>query len=461
MAQNGRRHDPHANPLLGRGKSTGWRGGSRARPEQVHHHPPAPHASTSRTSTVYTRPRGAHRFACRSSTCASRWSGSGARRTRRGRRAGWWAAALARLALTADPGRRGRGGRRRPGGGQRRRRAVHRARARRERPQGRRRGAGPRHRRAREPARRGLPRARVRELLHGAGARPRAPPRADEVLTGAEVRRVRGAAGRFEIELALRPRGVDPAACLGCGECAKVCPAERVDPFRRGSPGRGPSGCPIPAACRMLRHRPGACLRARGDACVACLAACAFGAIRLDEAPSTRTVTVGAIVVATGLTPGEVEGPDGVVSSYRLERMLHPNGPTGGAIRGAGGREPRAVLLRGRGGRRRRRRSLEILKLAHLVRGRLSAAHVAVTGDLDQVPQLRRPPRSSRRRGSSSSRAGSGRRRRRGREAPRGPDRRRRRRLRARGRPRRRPRSRARCRGDRGARRAAAASRTG
>ncbi|HEX9401826.1 MAG TPA: 4Fe-4S dicluster domain-containing protein [Anaeromyxobacter sp.] len=212
-----------------------------------------------------------------------------------------------------------------------------------------------------------------------------------EVLTGAEVRRVRGAAGRFEVELALRPRGVDPAACLGCGECAKVCPAERVDPFAAGLAPARAIGLPyVGCLPHVSAIDPGACLRGRGEPCDACLAACAFGAIRLDDPPSARTVTVGAIVVATGLSPGEVEGPDGVVSSYQLERMLHPDGPTGGIVRGAGGEAPRAVLLVSDADEDGELASLEILKLAHLVRARLPGARVAVAGDLDRVPQLRR-----------------------------------------------------------------------
>ena len=212
-----------------------------------------------------------------------------------------------------------------------------------------------------------------------------------EVLTGAEVRRVRGGAGRFEVELALRPRGVDPAACLGCGECAKLCPAERVDPFGAGLAPARAIGLPyVGCLPHVSAIDPGACLRGRGEPCDACLAACAFGAIRLDEPPSARTVTVGAIVLATGLSPGEVEGPDGVVSSYQLERMLHPNGPTGGVVRGAGGEEPRAVLLASDADEDGELASLEILKLAHLVHARLPAASVTVAGDLDRVPQLRR-----------------------------------------------------------------------
>lgn len=213
-----------------------------------------------------------------------------------------------------------------------------------------------------------------------------------EVLTGAEVRRVRGADGRFEVELGVRPRGVDPAVCLGCEECAKACPVELPDPFSAGLSTRKAIGLAY-AGC--LPHvsflDAAACLRARGEACDLCAKACAFGAVRLDEAPRTRTVEVGAIVVATGMRPGEVAGPPGLVSSYRLERMLHPNGPTGGALRGVDGREPRAVLLATSAAEEDGELAIEeILKLAHLVKLKLPSARVAVAGGLAGAPRLRR-----------------------------------------------------------------------
>jgi heterodisulfide reductase subunit A len=215
-----------------------------------------------------------------------------------------------------------------------------------------------------------------------------------EVLTGAEPRRVRGAAGRFEVELALRPRGVDPAVCLGCGACGRACPAEREDPFAAGLGKARAIGLPH-AGC--LPHvsvlDAAACLRAAGTDCDACRAACALGAIAFGAPTASRTVAVGAIVVATGLSPGEVSGPDGLVSSYQLERMLHPNGPTGGVLRGAGGRVPGTVLLAGGGGADEDEGDLaawELLKLARLVKRRLPAAEVAVAGDLGHEPRLRR-----------------------------------------------------------------------
>lgn len=206
-----------------------------------------------------------------------------------------------------------------------------------------------------------------------------------EVLTGAELRRVRGTHGRFEIEIAIAPRGVDPARCLGCGACSVACPVARPD--ADGKPAKA-IGLPYPGA---LPHASAidaaACLRAAGEACDACARACPFGAIRLDEPPRMREVTAGAIVVATGMQPGEVAGPAGVVSSHALERMLHPDGPTRGEVRGVGGREPRVVLLATTAAEEDGPLAAEeILKLAARLRAKLPAARIAIAGGLDRMP---------------------------------------------------------------------------
>ncbi|HET8542642.1 MAG TPA: 4Fe-4S binding protein [Anaeromyxobacter sp.] len=213
-----------------------------------------------------------------------------------------------------------------------------------------------------------------------------------EVLTGAAVGRVRGAAGGFQVELALRGRGVDPGACLGCGECAKACPAEAPDPYAAGLAARRAIALPYPGCLpHVSAIDPAACLRSRGEACDACRRACAFGAVTLDLAPRSREVTVGAIVVATGAAPGEVAGPPGVVSSYQLERMLHPNGPTAGEVRGAGGAEPASVLLATTAAEEDGEVAAEeVLKLARVVRRRLPRAKVTVAGGLDRIPHLAR-----------------------------------------------------------------------
>jgi heterodisulfide reductase subunit A len=212
-----------------------------------------------------------------------------------------------------------------------------------------------------------------------------------EILTGAEVRAVRGAAGRFEVELELAARGVDPVACLGCGECAKLCPVERPDPWGAGLASARAIGLAYAGCLPHVSAIEGAsCLRARGEPCDACLAACAMGAIRLDDAPRRRVVTVGAIVLATGHRAGEVDGPAGVVSTYALERMLHPDGPTRGAIRGAGGAAPTRIVLAAGTDDDGELAAQELLKLAHLLRAKLPDARIQVAGGLHRAPQLRR-----------------------------------------------------------------------
>ncbi len=209
-----------------------------------------------------------------------------------------------------------------------------------------------------------------------------------EVLTAAEVRRVRGTAGRFEVEVALAPRFVDPAACMGCNACSAACPASGPDPWSGGLGRAKAIGLPY-LGC--LPHvsvlDPAACHRLNGGACDVCDSVCAFGAIHLDAQPTVRTVEAGAIVVATGLVPGEVDGPPGLISTFALERMLHPSGPTSGALRAADGEPPATLLLATTAGETDGELPVrELLKLAHLVRLKHPAVAVTVVGGLGRVP---------------------------------------------------------------------------
>jgi heterodisulfide reductase subunit A-like polyferredoxin len=55
-----------------------------------------------------------------------------------------------------------------------------------------------------------------------------------EILTNTEVDEVRGEAGNFKVRLSQKPRYVDPAVCIACGECTQVCPVLVEDRFNEG-----------------------------------------------------------------------------------------------------------------------------------------------------------------------------------------------------------------------------------
>ena len=54
------------------------------------------------------------------------------------------------------------------------------------------------------------------------------------LLTDTEVLDVQGQAGDFTVRLRRHPRYIDPDKCIGCGDCAKVCPVIVPDRFNEG-----------------------------------------------------------------------------------------------------------------------------------------------------------------------------------------------------------------------------------
>ncbi len=171
------------------------------------------------------------------------------------------------------------------------------------------------------------------------------------LLTMTEVTAVEGEPGNYKVTLKTRPRYVNDK-CTACGECAGAVEAEFDDEFHFGLKKR--KGAYLPHAMAYpQRYVLDPRIIGTPDADKA-RDACRFDAIDLDDTERETTVTVGAIVWATGWKPYDAAkiqpyGYDrfaNVITSVELERMMDPFGPTGGRlVRPSDGKEAKNVAF--------------------------------------------------------------------------------------------------------------------
>jgi heterodisulfide reductase subunit A len=159
------------------------------------------------------------------------------------------------------------------------------------------------------------------------------------VLTASEVTEVSGYVGNFQVTVRRAPEIVT-AACDLCGQCAQVCPQAAAAEMEEGLSRRQAIYLPSPRAfpARYVVDRE------HCDGCGLCVPACPQQALDLAAEETQETLSVGAMVVATGFLPFEPGGSryeswaaqDKVLTSVALERLLDPYGPTSGKLLLAG-----------------------------------------------------------------------------------------------------------------------------
>ena len=154
-------------------------------------------------------------------------------------------------------------------------------------------------------------------------------------FTLAEVEKISGQAGNFDVTIKLKPRYVNNN-CTICGKCVEVCPIERDDEFNYGlSKTKAiylPHEMSFPAKYVIDDT---VC-----DKCGKCVQACAYKAINLEEKEKTVNLKVGAIIWATGWKPYDATKMDNlgfgkyknVITNVMMERLAAVNGPTKGKI---------------------------------------------------------------------------------------------------------------------------------
>ncbi len=158
-----------------------------------------------------------------------------------------------------------------------------------------------------------------------------------KVFTLAEIEKVDGVPGNYEVTVKLNPRYVNEN-CTCCGECAAVCETEIADEFNLGMDHHKGAYLPFEMAF-PARYVLSPQIIGTPDA-KRCKEACNYDAIDLDMKPKSLTLNVGAIVWATGWEPYDAGKIDNlgfgrypnIITNMMMERLAAPNGPTKGRI---------------------------------------------------------------------------------------------------------------------------------
>ncbi len=158
-----------------------------------------------------------------------------------------------------------------------------------------------------------------------------------QVLTLAEVQKVDGAPGNYNVSVKIKPRYVNEK-CTVCGDCAEACGVEVSDIFNFGMGKKKGAHLPFemafPARFILSPEIIGT------DAAQKAKDACKYDAIDLDMEAKTLDLNVGAIVWATGWQPYDATKIDNlgfgqydnIITNMVMERLAAPSGPTQGQI---------------------------------------------------------------------------------------------------------------------------------
>ncbi|MFX1495798.1 MAG: FAD-dependent oxidoreductase, partial [Promethearchaeota archaeon] len=169
-----------------------------------------------------------------------------------------------------------------------------------------------------------------------------------QIITQAEIEKVEGMVGNFNVRLKKYPRYINEDKCTGCGLCSSWCPIETLSEYDEGLRKRKsiyikyPQAIPkLPSIDRTI------CL-----GCRLCEYLCEAGAIDFSQKEEIIPLNVGSIIIAQGSTlynPLSLKQYgygrfSNVITSSEFERILSASGPfIGHVLRPSDGKVPEKV----------------------------------------------------------------------------------------------------------------------
>lgn len=177
-----------------------------------------------------------------------------------------------------------------------------------------------------------------------------------DILTYSEVEEVKGFVGNFSVKIRRKARYVDETKCTGCKICMEKCPSKKgLNEFNMNLNTRPAIYIPFAQAIpNVAVIDPEQCLKLKTGKCGICQKFCGVGAIDYEQKDRFIERQYGAIVVATGFKPinldafneyGYNDNKD-VITSLELERLMNAAGPTNGVLlRPSDGKHPKVITF--------------------------------------------------------------------------------------------------------------------
>ena len=177
-----------------------------------------------------------------------------------------------------------------------------------------------------------------------------------DILSYSEIEEVKGFVGNFNVKIRRKARYVDETKCTGCKICMEKCPSKKgLNEFNMNLNTRPAIYIPFAQAIpNVAVIDPTQCIKLKTGKCGICQKFCGVGAIDYTQKDTFIDRQYGAIVVATGFKPIDLDNFNeygyhdnkDVITSLELERLMNAAGPTNGVLlRPSDGEHPKVITF--------------------------------------------------------------------------------------------------------------------